>query len=107
MGPQAAQSAERGQRHVLLHGALRQERDQPIGRNQDEAGADRVGGMPQFEHAPFRSHLSSVGAPHACDAIEQFLLSLAFQGGDSEHFAAIDSEGDALQRMAIAQIFHL
>ena len=105
-GPPAAQSAERGQRHVLLHRALRQERHQPVGRDQHEAGADRVGGMPQLEHAPFRPHLSGVGSPHAGDAIEQFLLSLPFQSGDSEHFAAIDPEGDAMQRVAVAQAVH-
>ena len=78
-GAPGAQSAERGQRHVLLHRALRQERHEPVGRDQDEPGADRVGRMAQLEHAPFRSHLSGVGAPHARDAIEQLLLALALR----------------------------
>src|SRR3984885_11226269 len=60
--------------------------------------------MAQLEHAPFRPHLSCIRSPHAGDAIEQFLLSLALQGRDSEHLTAIDSEGDTMQRVATRKV---
>ena len=52
-------------------------------------------------------NLAAVKTADARDAVEQFLLTLALQGGDAQNFARPQTERDIVEQRAAAQAAHL
>jgi len=96
--PPVAQAARHRQRDVFAHGPLAQQCPQAVGRHQHEAGADRVRRVAEFLRAAIDQNLARVGPPHAGEAVEQFLLALAFQRRNPQNFARMQPERDVAQQ---------
>ena len=96
--PPAAEAVVTRRRDVLAHRPLRQERVQPVGRNEDDArrGSRRTGGGPS---AASRRRASR--PPSACrspaSTVEQLVLALALERRDAEDLAGAQRERDAVR----------
>ena len=102
-----AQATIGRQRHILADRALRQHRLLPVGGHQNQACADRVGGMSEILRTATHDDLAAIALANAGDAIEQFLLALPFQGRDAEYLAGVQGERDVVEQTAAAQASHL
>ena len=85
------------QGHVLAHGTLHEEGLGAVCRHVHEAGLDGVGRMPERDRHIVDKELAAVGAARAGEHIEQLILALAFEGGDTEDLAGPQVEGDVLE----------
>jgi hypothetical protein len=94
---------------VLAHRALRQERAQAVGRDEHDAGADRVVRVPRLQRLPRRGSRRARAAL-AGEHVEELVLPLPVERGDPEDLAgasandtsvhAADARADDLERGA-------
>ena len=100
--PPVADAGEARQRDILPNRALLQERQQPVRRHQNDAGADGVRGMAQPQFLAAGEDGAFVRAATAGDAVEQFLLPLPFQRRDAQNLARIELERNVVEQRAAA-----
>jgi hypothetical protein len=80
-------SAKAWEGHILADRALLQQSLKPIGRDEHQACSYSIGRVAQLQPLPLRQDRTAIVAAHAGDAIEQFLLALALECRNAEHFA--------------------
>ena len=99
--------ANERQSDILVDRALRQERLQPVRRNQHETCSDCVARMMKVQLSAVCRDLTAIVTGHSSNTVEQFLLSLTFERGDSENLSRLQAERHVLERMAVAKIADL
>ncbi len=87
MIPQPADAARERERNVLAHRSLHEERFGAIGGDVDDAGADRIGRVPERDLLAVDVELATGGPFRAGEDVEQLVLALALEGNDAEHLA--------------------
>src|SRR5439155_24856695 len=91
------EAADEGQRDVLPHGSLTEESLQPVGRDEHHSGAYRVGRVTKSARLAADHDLAGLRPAHPGQAVEQLLLALTFERGDTEHRAEAQRECDVVQ----------
>ena len=86
-----------GQGDVLADGALHEQGLGAIGRDVDEAGPDRVGGMVERDGRAVHEQLAAARALGAGEDVEQLVLALALERDHAEHLARVEVEGRVVQ----------
>src|SRR6059058_6189850 len=69
----------------------------PVGRDEHHSGADRVGRMPKSARLAADHYLAGLRPAHPGQAVEQLLLALTLERGDTEHLAEAKRECDVVQ----------
>ena len=77
---------------------LLQERQQPVGRHEDDAFSNCVRRMPEFQFLAMGEDGALIVAAIAGDAVEQFLLPLALQRRHAKDLAGIEFERNVVEQ---------
>src|SRR5205085_12628033 len=83
---------DHGQRDVLAHRALRQQRQGTVGGHEHQARSDRIVRMAELSWPVLDQDLAAVRGPIPAEAFEKIRLALALQGDAAEDPASLQRE---------------
>ena len=106
-GPQRRALLKRGAAMFSRDRALRQQRLQPVGRHEDDAGADRVVGMARTQRLPLDEDVAAGLALLAGEHVEELVLALRLERRDPEDLARPERERHVGERLADLEPAHL